>query len=169
MSEKSLFKGPFHKQYGKRAQTVLQSGRRHLYHIYWSLQTQFSWKKAIWVLCKILRLSVNILTADEKYFLLKREKLTQPIQILFSLKQKTWSDFSIPFWNQHKILDFFKKKVTVIGGVFPKLQTAKNVIRWISEKSRLRGPFHKQHGKRAQTLFQSGRRYLYHIYWSLWT
>ena len=31
----------------------------------------------------------------------------------------------------------------------------------ISEKSRFRGPFHKQHGKQAQTLLQSRRRHLF--------
>ena len=37
----------------------------------------------------------------------------------------------------------------------------------MSKKSRFKGPFNKQHGKRAQTLFKSGREHLYDIYWSL--
>ena len=41
--------------------------------------------------------------------------------------------------------------MTLIGDVFPKLQTPKKVIRWMSEKSRFSGPFLKQLGKRAQT------------------
>ena len=43
------------------------------------------------VLCKLLRLLVNTLTDDEKYSLLYRENLTQPIQILLSQKGKTFS------------------------------------------------------------------------------
>ena len=43
------------------------------------------------VLCKILRLFVKTLTDDEKYSLLYRENLTQPIQILLSQKPKTFS------------------------------------------------------------------------------
>ena len=43
------------------------------------------------VLCKFLRLFVKILTDDEKYSLLYRDNLTQPIQILLSQKQKTFS------------------------------------------------------------------------------
>ena len=43
------------------------------------------------VLCKILRLFVNILTDDDKYSLLYRDNLMQPIQILLSQKQKTFS------------------------------------------------------------------------------
>ena len=45
------------------------------------------------VLCKLLRLLVKTLTDDEKYSLLYRENLTQPIQILLSQKQKTFSQF----------------------------------------------------------------------------
>ena len=36
------------------------------------------------VLCKIVRLFINTLTGDDKYFLVNRDKLNQPIQILFS-------------------------------------------------------------------------------------
>ena len=46
------------------------------------------------VLCKILGLFVNTLTDDEKYCLLYRDNLTQPIQILLSQKRKTFSKLS---------------------------------------------------------------------------
>ena len=49
------------------------------------------------VLCKISLLFVNTLTADDKYSLRKRENLTQPIQILCSQKQKTFSQFFSTF------------------------------------------------------------------------
>ena len=49
------------------------------------------------VLCKFLRLLVNTLTDDEKYSLLYRENLTQPIQILLSQKRKTFSQFFCAF------------------------------------------------------------------------
>ena len=45
------------------------------------------------VLCKILRLLVKTLTDDEKYSLLYRDNLTQPIVILLSQKQKAFSQF----------------------------------------------------------------------------
>ena len=38
----------------------------------------------------------------------------------------------------------------------------------MSKNCRFTVPFNKQHGKRAQTLFISGRRQFYNIYWSLW-
>ena len=37
----------------------------------------------------------------------------------------------------------------------------------MSEKSRFRGPFDKQHGKRPQELFRSRSHHLYDIHWSL--
>ena len=49
------------------------------------------------VLYKILRLFVYTLTDDEKYSLLYRDNLTQPIQILLSHKEKTFSQFFSAF------------------------------------------------------------------------
>ena len=37
----------------------------------------------------------------------------------------------------------------------------------MSKKSCFKGPFDKQHGHRAQGLFQSGSRHLYDIHWQL--
>ena len=54
--------------------------------------------------------------------------------------------------------------MTLLTDVFPKLPSPKRVIRLNSEKASFRIRLHKQHGKRAQPLLQSGRRYLYHIF-----
>ena len=53
--------------------------------------------------------------------------------------------------------------MTLIADLFPKLRTPENVVRYMSKKSRLKGPFDRQHGKRAQTLLQSERQHGYHI------
>ena len=45
------------------------------------------------VLWKILKLVLNTLTADDKYSLLNRNNLTQPIQLILSQKRKPF--FSI--------------------------------------------------------------------------
>ena len=45
------------------------------------------------VLCKFLRLLVQTLTDDDKYSLLYRENITQPIQILLSQKRKPFPHF----------------------------------------------------------------------------
>ena len=49
------------------------------------------------VVWKILKLFVNTLTDDDKYSLLYRDNLMQPIQKLLSQKQKTFSQFFSAF------------------------------------------------------------------------
>ena len=44
-SKKSRFRGSFEKQHSKRAQTLLKFKRQHLYHIYWSICKQLTYKK----------------------------------------------------------------------------------------------------------------------------
>ena len=43
--------------------------------------------------------------------------------------------------------------MTFIADLFPKLRTPKNVVRYLSKKSRFKGQFDRQHGKRVETLF----------------
>ena len=62
------------------------------------------------VLCEILRLFVNILTDDDKYFLLHRDKLMQPIQILLSKKKKTFSEIFSAFLKSTLNFDHFQTK-----------------------------------------------------------
>ena len=65
---------------------------------------------SILVLCKILRLFVNTLTADDKYSLVNRDNLMQPIQILLSQKQKTFSEFFCAFLKCTLNFEHFSKK-----------------------------------------------------------
>ena len=46
--------------------------------------------------------------------------------------------------------------MTLIADIFPKLRTPKNMVRAMPKKSRFRGSYKKQHGKRAQTWFKFG-------------
>ena len=62
------------------------------------------------VLCKILRLFVNTLTDDEKYSLLFRDNLIQPIQILLSQKQNTFSQFFAAFLKSTLNFEYFQQK-----------------------------------------------------------
>ena len=54
--------------------------------------------------------------------------------------------------------------MTLIPDFFPKLRTPENVAGYMSKKSRFKGPFDRQHGKRIQTLLRSGQQHCYHIY-----
>ena len=81
------------------------------------------------VLCKILGLFVNTLSEDDKYCLLYRDNLTQPIQILLPQKQKTFFEFFSAFLKSTLNFEHFQKKINLIADVFPKLPSPKNVIR----------------------------------------
>ena len=81
------------------------------------------------VRCIILRLFVNTLTDKDKYCLFYRDNLTQPIQILLSQKQKSFSRFFSPFFKSTLNFEHFQKKMTLIADVFPKLASPKKVIR----------------------------------------
>ena len=63
------------------------------------------------VLCKFLRLLVKTLTDDEKYSLLYRENLTQPIQKVLSDRRKTFSQFFSKFLKSTLNFEHFQKKV----------------------------------------------------------
>ena len=54
--------------------------------------------------------------------------------------------------------------MTLIADFSPKLRTPENVARDMFKKSRFKGPFDKQHGKRIQTLLRSGQQQCYHIF-----
>ena len=62
------------------------------------------------VLCKILGLFVGTLTADDKYSLLNRGNLTQPIPILLSRKEKNFSQFFSSFLKSTLNFRHFQKK-----------------------------------------------------------
>ena len=105
-----LFSRSLQKKNGKRAQRLLKAAQRYLYHICSSLCTIFSWKKPMLELCEILRLLVKRLTDDDKYSLLYRDNLTQPIQILLSEKEKPFSHFSSAFLKSALNFTHFQKK-----------------------------------------------------------
>ena len=54
--------------------------------------------------------------------------------------------------------------MTLIANSFPKLRTPENVARYMSNKSRFKGTFDRQHGTLVQTVLRSGQKHFYHIY-----
>ena len=77
--------------------------------------------------------------------------------------KKLFLNFFLDFRNRHEILNICDKKMTFIADLFAKLRTPKNVVRYMSKKSRFEGPFDWQHGKRVQTLLRSESQHHYHI------
>ena len=60
--------------------------------------------KSLLVIHKIIRLFVNRLIVNENHYLLNRDNLTQPNQMILYQKQKTFSDFFFAF--SKSILNF---------------------------------------------------------------
>ena len=60
--------------------------------------------------CKILRLFVNTLTAYDKYSMINRDTLTQPIQMELPPKEETFCDFFSEFLNSALRFKYFQKK-----------------------------------------------------------
>ena len=63
----------------------------------WFLSIQFSWKKSLLMICIILGLFVNPLTANDMYSLLTRGNLLLRFEMPFSQKPKIFPDFSFFF------------------------------------------------------------------------
>ena len=61
-------------------------------------------------MCKISKLFLNTLRAAGKYSLLDRDNLTERIQMLFSRKQKTFSEFFSSFLKSSLNLEHFQIK-----------------------------------------------------------
>ena len=70
---------------------------------------KFSCRMSPLVIYKILRLFINILTADDKYSLLIRDNLEQPIQLKLSKKNHFLNDFC-RFGNVDQIWNIFKRR-----------------------------------------------------------
>ena len=77
--------------------------------------------------------------------------------------EKLFLNRLLHFRNLHEILNICKKKMSFIADLFVKLRTPKNVVRYMSKKSRSKGSFDRQHGKRVQTLLWSVSQHRYHI------
>ena len=62
------------------------------------------------MVCKVLKLFVNALTARDKYSLRNRDNLTQPIQRELSQKQESFSGFFFAFLKSTLNFKHFPKK-----------------------------------------------------------
>ena len=110
MPQKSRLRASVEKQHGKCPQTFLKFEGQLLYHIYWSLQRQLSYKISLLQICKISKLFPNTLSSSDKYSLLERDNLTQQTQMQLSQKQKTLFDNFFSFLKSSLNLEHFLRK-----------------------------------------------------------
>ena len=128
MSKKSCFRGSFEKQHGKRARARFRSASPGLYHIHRPLSSQLSWKKPLFLTCQILGLLVSTLATDEKCRVVKRDKVTIPIQMQLSQKQKTFSQFSAAFFKSSGNPECLEKKDDSYNFFISEITDSKNVV-----------------------------------------
>ena len=76
------------------------------------------------------------------------------IQMHFSQKEKIFSRSFSAFFESALNFEHFRKKITLIAYVFPKLPTTKNVLTQMSKSSRFREHLDRRHGKWAEALIQ---------------
>ena len=60
--------------------------------------------------CEVLRLSANTPTVNDKYSLLSRDNLMQPIQMHLSQKQKSFCQLFCAFFKSKLNFELFQKK-----------------------------------------------------------
>ena len=73
------------------------------------------------VISKILGVSVNTLSANNRYSVCSRENLPQTVQMQLSKKLKLFFNLLLNFGILHQILNILKKKMIIIAYVFLKL------------------------------------------------
>ena len=131
MCKKSRFRLRFQKEHGKLVSTLFKLEQQYLHHIYWSMGRQLSSRKSLLVIWQSLRLFVNTMSAVGKCFLPHTDNLMQLIHMQLPQKLKTFCSFILHFRNSGKILDIFRKKMTLIAYLFLTLRSAKSVVRYI--------------------------------------
>ena len=77
----------------------------------------------------ILRLFVNILTVNDKHYLLNRDNLTHPIKIQLSEKQKNFLNFFFAFLKSILNFKHLPKNMTHLADVLLEIPAPKNMVR----------------------------------------
>ena len=118
---------PSKSQLVKGCQTLLKSALQHFYHV------SLLWEKLSWILSLLVKfeirgLFINTFTVNHDYSVRNTESLPQPIQMQLSEKQKSFCKFLPPFLQSRSNFENFEKKMSLIADVFPKLQSAKNMV-----------------------------------------
>ena len=75
--------------------------------------------------------------------------------------RKLYLNFLLEFWNLHKILHVFKKKISCIASIFRRLLGPVNVVTWMCKSSWFGTPFLSQRVHGCQTLLKSIPQHFY--------
>ena len=103
----------------------MKSESHYLYHIHWSLPSQLSREKSLFLTCEILGLPVNTFAAAEKDPVLHRLIKKYQFRCNYLRNKNLFLNFFLHFWNLNEILKILTKKMTFIDFVISKLRTPK--------------------------------------------
>ena len=151
--KKHRFRNSFDNQHVKESQSYVKYAWEHFDHIFSSLWETLIWKISPLVICWILGVFRNTLTANDKYPVRDCQNLSSPIQLQLSLNPKAFFILLFHFWNLNQILNILKKKMIVIATLFRKLQTVKDLVRPLFKKHHFRNSFDNQHVKESQVVW----------------
>ena len=112
------------------SQKPLKSGETYFYPSFSSFWAKLRQKNWFFIRYEILGLLVHTLTANYEYSGRNRENLPLAIPMQLSIQRKTFAvffSFCCIFWIYVK-LNCFEKKMSLIGQVFLKLLTPKDIL-----------------------------------------
>ena len=129
---------------------MLKSERQLLCHVYWSVRKHFLLQKAsVSDMQKLLKLCVHIwLPMTSILFLLERQFNATNWDAIISRAKNFFSVFFCNFRNKFKFLTF-SRKGWPSWLIISEITDSEKQVRSMSNKSHFRGPFQKQHSKRA--------------------
>ena len=110
-SKKRCFRTRVDSQDVKASQMLTKSPWERFYHVFSSFWGKFICKTSPLVLAEIVGLSANTLTSDRKYRIQGFQNLSLPIQMQFSGKRNTFSEFFFSASGFYmKFWTFWKKR-----------------------------------------------------------
>ena len=109
-SKKRCFRTRVDSQDVKASQMLTKSPWERFYHVFSSFLGKFICKTSPLVLADIVGLSANTLTSDRKYRIQGFQNLSLPIQMQFSGKRNTFSEFFFPLLDSTWNFEHFERK-----------------------------------------------------------
>ena len=108
--KKRRFGTRFDTQHDKVSQVLEKSPWERFYHVFSSFWERFVWNISPVLLGEILEIFLNTLSTDGKYLIEDWENLPLPIEMQFSEKWKTFSQFLAPFMDSASNFKHFEEK-----------------------------------------------------------
>ena len=109
LSKKHRLRKPFVSQHFKGSQSLPKGALEHFHQVLLSLWENLIWKISPLVICEIVVVFCNNLTANDNYPLRDCESSSSLIQMQLSIKCKLFSHFVVPFLESTLNCKHFEK------------------------------------------------------------